>query len=84
MEFEGFRAGEIGLLGLELSCQRGQSEEDSTSVLDSRVSTRFWEKRTGVSLGGCQWVLSSEVERRSTSARHGRGPACLLMSSCPS
>jgi hypothetical protein len=24
---------------------------DGTSVLDSRVSTRFWEKRTGVSLG---------------------------------
>lgn len=22
-----------------------------TSVLDSRLSTRFWEKRTGVSLG---------------------------------
>jgi hypothetical protein len=24
---------------------------DDTSMLDSRVSTRFWEKRTGVSLG---------------------------------
>jgi hypothetical protein len=25
-------------------------------VLDSRVSTRFWEKRTGVSLGVYQWM----------------------------